>query len=180
MVDALYSEDISPRTSFEFFEHLSGCKPCKEEYFELVETRELLSEWTFDEGAEMNESPQLGIVDLGFKKRIEWWPLIQKIAAGVLILFGIVAIFQSSGLLPRSTAGMSEQQLTQIIHDLVVARQVEDWKVIGAALLNLKEELEAQNRLGMRTVYKDLNDLQQRYVEALEENNRQVSTLISQ
>jgi hypothetical protein len=32
----------------------------------------------------------------------------------------------------------------------------------------------------MRTVYKDLNDLQQRYVEALEENNRQVSTLISQ
>jgi hypothetical protein len=75
---------------------------------------------------------------------------------------------------------VSEAQLTEVIHDVTLARQEDDWRVIGEALLSLKEELEVKNRLEIRAVYEDMQNLEQRYVHALEESNRQVKTLISQ
>jgi argininosuccinate lyase len=66
-----------------------------------------------------------------------------------------------------------------MIHDVVLARQVEDWKVIGAALLELKEEMEAQDRVHMKSVYEDLYSLENRYIEVMEENNRHIQTMLS-
>lgn len=179
MMDVLYGEDVQPRQAFDFFAHLKDCTNCERDYVELLETRELLSSWSVDDHVGQ-------LVDFGPTKRgisywksIEWGRLLQRVAAGFLILVGAVTVLQSVGLLPRSGAELSEARLTEMIHDVILARQVEDWKVIGAALLDLKEEMEAQDRLQMKSVYEDLYSLERRYIEVMEENNRHIKTMLS-
>lgn len=181
MVDILYDEEVPPRTTYEFFRHLGECAECNAEYLELIETREGLSEWKLNEHPgpdEILKDPP-SIVDLGFMKRGDWWTLMQRVAAGVLILVGIFSILQNLGVLPRQQVPPSDEQLAEMVHDIVVAKQVEDWKVIGSALLSLKEELEDQNRLEIRSIYEEMYSLEQRTVQALEENNQNVKTLLS-
>jgi hypothetical protein len=177
MIEVLYGEVDQPRLSFEFFEHLSECTKCRQEYIELVETREMLAEWEPEEVAVNSQSvistPRPRLV-------LTWWPLLQKVAAGLLIAVGAYSVLQMAGLLPaHNSFTVSEAQLTEVIHDVTLARQVEDWRVIGEALLNLKEELDATNRLEIRAVYEDMQDLEQRYVHALEESNRHVKSLLN-
>jgi hypothetical protein len=138
-----------------------------------------LADWSVEEAPE-------GLVPLdelttqsGSWQSIQWWQLLQRAAAGLLILVGALAVIQSVGLLPRADSNLSEAELTEMIHDVVLARQVEDWKVIGAALLELKEEMEAQDRIQMKAVYEDLYSLERRYIEVMDENNRQISVLLS-
>jgi hypothetical protein len=180
MVDVLYGEEVEPRKAFDFFKHLSNCPDCESDYLELLETRELLGQWQIPENGIKTHSSQPGWT---FKKKIPWFRWVQKIAAGILIVVGAFAILQYAGLVPQpqnQEISVSDQQLAQMIHDVLVAKQVEDWKVIGTALLSLKEEIEMQNRLSLEGVYQDLDTLRQRYVLALEENNRDVQKLISQ
>lgn len=179
LVDVLYGERLEPRVMLEFFRHLGACSSCETEYLELTETRERLAEWVPD-GAEMSGfGEDARIVSGRFGNRMAWWPLLQKVAATVLILAGLLAVLQGLGIWSRPATGISEDRLAEMVHDIVVARQVEDWKVIGSALLNLKEEIEAKNRVEMRGIYEDLYSLEQRYVQALEENNQRMRTLIS-
>jgi hypothetical protein len=179
MMDVLYGEEVAPRLCFEFFQHLSECAQCRQEYEELLGTRELLAEWKPEEHyTPLVRVPQKTAFKLKRLRYLQWWPLLQKVAATVLILVGAMALLQSIGLGPRKTRTVSDTQFTEILHDVMLARQVEDWKVIGEALLTMKEQLEAQDRLQIQAVYEDLHVLQQRYVQALEENNRQVRTLI--
>jgi len=180
MIDILYGEEIHPRVGFEFFAHIGECDRCRGEYLELIETREMLAGWEPEEvDSDVAWSP--GSKDVSRRGLIVgWWPLLQKLAAAVLITVGALSVFQSIGVFPASgkAATISEAQLTEVIHDVTLARQVEDWRVIGEALLELKEELEARNQMQLRTVYEDLQTLEQRYVNALEESNRQVRMLI--
>jgi hypothetical protein len=179
MMDILYGEDVLPRQAFDFFSHLKDCPRCEQDYVELLETRELLSDWSIEEAQEPLVDFKPSSVVTRYWKSVEWGALFQRVAAGFLILMGAVAVLQSSGLISRSEAGLSESQLTEMIHDVVLARQVEDWKVIGAALLELKEEMEAQDRVHMKSVYEDLYSLENRYIEAMEENNRHIKTMLS-
>jgi hypothetical protein len=182
MMDVLYGEEVRPRICFDFFEHLGECSKCRQEYVELVETREMLAEWeTEDLRGDLVGIPQ-AFVSSSLKPRasLNWWPLLQKVAAGVLIAVGAFWIFQAIGILPApDTLAVSEAQLTEVIHDVTLARQVEDWHEIGRALLNLKEEMDAKNRLEMRAIYETMQDLEQRYVNALEESNRNVKVLMN-
>jgi len=179
MMDVLYGEEVHPRQAFDFFTHLKDCPRCEQDYAELIETRELLSDWSVEEaeGPLVNFDPPGAVT--GYWKSIEWGTLLQRVAAGFLILVGAVSVLQSGGLVPRSEAGLSETALTEMIHDVVLARQVEDWKVIGAALLELKEEMEAQDLVLMKSVYEDLYSLERRYIDVMEENNRHIKTVLS-
>ena len=180
MVDVLYGEEIDSRTAFEFFKHLSTCSDCEADYFELLETRELLGQW--DEPVSEEIVDKSTIVPR-IRKKISWLPLVQRIAAGILIFIGIFAMLQYVGVIPQQNhraITVSDEQLALMIHDVLVARQVEDWRVIGTALLGLKEEIEMQNRLGIESVYQDIDHLRHRYVLALEENNRHVQKLLNQ
>ena len=181
MMDVLYGEEVEPRTAFDFFRHLVDCPDCESEYLELIETREMLGQWDEPSMERVVDSTRFQTAPP--KKKFPWLPPAQKIAAGVLMLFGLLAMLQYAGIIPQSNRQalvVSDEELAQMIHDVLVAKQVEDWKVIGTALLNLKEEIEMQNRLGLENVYKDINFLQQRYVLALEENNRNVQKLLTQ
>jgi hypothetical protein len=82
-------------------------------------------------------------------------------------------------VVPGGGEPVAEQRLREMVHDLVVARQDETLRVIGQGLLDIKEELEIRNRAGLELVYEDLYSLEQRYLQALEDNNRQVRRLIS-
>jgi hypothetical protein len=178
MMDILYGEEVSPRQALEFFKHLSDCPSCEKEYLEFVQTREVLAEWKPEEATELKfDLPQIAVSRSAW--RTDWWPLVQKVAAVILIAAGAISLTQWIGLWPRPNATVSEIQLAEMVHDLMVERQVEDWRVIGAALLSLKEELETKNRVEMQTVYQDMFNLEQRYVKALEDNNRQVQTLLN-
>jgi len=182
MMDVLYGEEVGPRLCFEFFEHLAQCSKCNQEYAELVETREMLSEWEPEEMvSEVVAIPIPAIEYPDRKLSPKWWPLLQKVAAGVLIVFGAYSLVQSTGLLPeKGTVTVSESRLAEVIHDMTLARQVEDWREIGKALLAMQEGLEARNRMQVQAVYEDMQNLEQRYVHALEENNRQVKNLVGQ
>ena len=181
MIDVLYGEDVSPRRGLEFFEHIGECANCRQEYMKLVETREMLAEWEPEEaGSGIVQLPQTILQNKRPTPGQQWWPLLQKVAAGVLIVAGAFSLFQAVGISPSRGTTVSEAQLAEVIHDVTLARQVEDWRVIGTALLELQENLDAKNRLEIRAVYDDMQTLEQRYVHALEESNRQVKSLVRQ
>jgi predicted anti-sigma-YlaC factor YlaD len=181
MIDVLYGEDVSPRQGLEFFEHIGKCATCRQEYMDLVETREMLAEWEPEEtGSGIVQFPQTALPERTLKRGQQWWPLLQKVAATVLIVAGAFSVFQSAGILPSRGTTVSQAQLAEVIHDVTLARQEQDWHVIGTALLELQENLEAKNTLGIRAVYDDMQTLEQRYVHALEESNRHVKALVRQ
>ncbi len=100
MIDVLYGEEVTPRQGFEFFQHLSECPGCNREYMELVETREVLGEWKVGhQNAKERETRQAVLASRPWLGQLRWWPLLQKIAAGFLIVVGVVSILQYMGYL---------------------------------------------------------------------------------
>lgn len=176
MMDVLYGEEVEARRCFEFFEHLDGCPDCRKEYLELLQTRELLARWELPEG-ELERGETFS--PLRFLPGWISWRGLARAAAGILMALGVLWILQAGGFWPDRRVLVSEQQLVEMVNDVVVARQAEDWRIIGAALLELKEEMERRRRVEMQVFYDDLQALEQRYVAALEENNRHVRALLS-
>lgn len=179
MMDVLYGEELNAMTCFQFFRHMDDCSDCRAEYREVLETREILAEWKIEEDGSAIELDSKPFVRPGRKAGIGWFPVFQRIAAGILILLGAVSVLQMSGILPDRRVVVNERQLTEMVHDMILARQEQDWRIIGTALLEVKEELEARRRVEMQVAYEELNDLESRFVNALEENNRQVQTLLT-
>lgn len=179
MIDVLYGEEVEARSSFAFFRHLEDCEECHLEYFELLKTRQDLSEWSLDE-EELNRVEGLPqTAETALFRRIRWWPLLHKTAAAFLIVIGLITILQNVGIWPNQRVMVSAADLQEAVHDVVLARQTEDWKVIGAALLEMKEEMDSRRRLEMKVIYDEMLALEQRYVDALEENNRNLQTLLT-
>ena len=173
MVEVLYGEEVRPRVSYGFFAHLRECRTCDCEYVELLETREQLASWN------LADSPPFPVVQSGgWTKALSrsFWPLLQKIAAVVLLSAGVLFVLQQTGLVGR--AG-SDEQVRKMVQEMVSARQEETLKVIGEALLDIKEEMVLRNRVNMESVYGDIYTLEKRYLQVLEENNRQLGRLLS-
>jgi hypothetical protein len=108
----------------------------------------------------------------------EWWPMLQKVAAGFLILLGIASIFQHYGFLGGQRLAVSEQQLSELLHDRIVIAQTAERQLIGQALIHLKEDLDIERRQEMQEVYQALVSLEQRYADNLEESNRYLKALL--
>jgi hypothetical protein len=182
MVDVLYGEEISTRQVFEFHKHLSKCSSCNNEYLELLETRELLGAWE-DPAADTNLNKARITQKKPGLSKVVWFPLIQKAAAGILMVLGLFALLQFIGIIPEENSEalvVSDEQLAQMIHDVVVEKRVEDWKLIGSALLRLKEEIKTENRVGIQNVQQDMDELRYRYVMALEDYSRRVENPVNQ
>lgn len=180
MIDVLYGEEVKPRLGFEFFQHLSQCSECNREYVEMVETREMLGEWKVEH--QRASQPETGRAAFAFRRslgRIGWWPVFQKIAAGFLIIVGVVSISQYMGYLGGQRLVISEQQLTETVQDRIVAQQTEERQLMLRALLRVKEDMELQQRTNVGQLEQYLLTLEQRYVENLEENNHYLRTLLS-
>lgn len=180
MIDVIYGEEVPPRLSYEFFAHLNVCASCDREYRELLETRETLAEWKLP--AVLGKDTDPGDAGGPWANPSRWrrrLPDIGRIAAGILVLFGAFALFQSVGLIPGRNQPVSQKQVEQMVQDLVVARQQETLKVIGQALLDIKEDMEDRSRFNLETVYGDLYSLEEKYLEALEDNNQQLRRLTS-
>jgi hypothetical protein len=173
MVEVLYGEEVRPRVSYDFFAHMRECRTCDREFVELLETREQLSSWRV---ADDPPSPVAEFGDWRSGITRAWWPVLQKIAAAVLLAAGVLFLVQQTGLVNRSN---SDEQVRQMVQDLVAARQEETLKVIGEALLDIKEEMVLRNRVNMDSVYGDMYTLEQRYLQVLEENNRQLGRLLN-
>ena len=98
MMDVLYGEERDSRVCFEFFRHLEGCSDCKSEYLELIETREILSDWRIEElsapVANPDRSHDVHLAPVPVRSSIgareSWfnqtWAVAQKIAAIVLVV----------------------------------------------------------------------------------------------
>lgn len=169
MMDVLYGEEVRPRIALPFFRHLEECPVCGEDYRELMQVRERLGEWKLDD----LERPRQD-VHWGWRWRRQWWPTLQKIAAGLLIVYGAVSLLQTLGGIGTQRGPVTEQQLKDMVHDLVLARQDESLRFIGEALLDIKEELDARNRLAMEEVYQDMYSLEQRTLQTLEDSTSQM------
>jgi hypothetical protein len=177
MIDVMYGEEVPPRLSYEFFAHLNVCGSCDREYRELLETREALAEWKLPAnlGGESDSEASAGPWSSGRWRK--WLPDIGRIAAGIMVLFGAISLLQSVGLVPGRNQPVSEKRVEQMVQDLVVARQQETLKVIGQALLDIKEDMEDRNKVNLQTVYGDLYSLEEKYLTVLEENNQQLRRL---
>ncbi len=179
MIDFLYGEELGPDQSFAFFQHLQECVDCKQEYLELVETREALAQWN---GADEILAPEERILPAAFPNRSEpaWrWTLLSKVAAGVLIVLGVLSIAQNLGWRERGRLGVTEQELAVMLHDLTVVRQTEDQRMIGAMFLQMKDDLEQARRqdLGLVSDF-FLQELERQSVVNQEENHRYLRSLV--
>jgi hypothetical protein len=180
MIDVLYGEEVNPRLGFEFFQHLSQCSECNREYVEMVETREMLGEWKVEhQRASEAETRPAAIAFRRSLGRIGWVPVLQKIAAGFLIIVGVVTILQYMGYLGGKRLVISEQQLTETVQDRIVAQQTEERQLMLRALLRVKEDMDLQQRTNVEQLEQYLLSLEQRYVENMEENNHYLRTLLS-
>ena len=93
MTDVLYCEEMSAHLCYAFFQHLEHCAECKREYLAMLETRDLLGEWDQESG--QNADLELQRSSRSFRDAlwgVRWWSAIQRIAAGILIAFGVIAI----------------------------------------------------------------------------------------
>lgn len=177
MLDVIYGEDVAPARAFRFFSHLKGCATCETEYLELLEARALLAEMPAPESNfslefELPESPP-GRRRLPVRRT--WWPALQRVAAVVVILVGLAYLLQVAGLAPDRSQPITEGQLRALINDVVVARQDESMRIIGEALVTIKEDIELRNQVQMKAVYEDMNSLQRNLME-LGTRNRNVSS----
>jgi CHASE3 domain sensor protein len=111
--------------------------------------------------------------------QIRWWPVLQKIAAGFLIVVGVVSILQYMGYLGGQRLVISEQQLTETVQDMIVAQQTQERQLMLRALLTVKEDVELQQRTNVDQLEQYLISLEQRYVDNMEENNQYLRTLLS-
>ncbi|HUG43643.1 MAG TPA: zf-HC2 domain-containing protein [Acidobacteriota bacterium] len=179
LMDVLYGEELNAKTCFQFFRHLDECGDCRAEYLELLKTREILADWKIEEDGSAVLHDREHFVKPGSNAGIGWFSVFHRIAAGILILLGAVSVLQMAGILPDRRVVVNERQLTEMVHDMILARQEQDWRIIGTALLEVKEELEARRRVEMQAAFEELSDLELRFVNALEENNRRVQTLLT-
>ena len=178
MLDVLYGEEVNSTNCFHFFKHLDACPDCSGEYRELLTTREKLRVWEVEEprtaaksAARISSRPRLNVFAGG------WWPTLLKLAAGVLIVLGITSIIQSHGYLGGERKIVSQQQLTEMVRDMVVAQQAEERRLVGQALVLLREDVDLQRRQDREEFSNLVYSLEQRYADVLEENNRSLKTI---
>lgn len=167
MLDIIYGEEVEPHKAYGFFNHLKECGRCDGEFRELAETREMLGGWIKEGEA---SDPEEGLADLRPVRSFNWWGMVQKAAALVLMVFGAAAAGQAVGLIPEKQVELPEEQLIGMINDIVVERQSEGWMVIGRALVSLKEDMDARDRLQQEVFYEDLSEIEERFLRVMEES----------
>lgn len=176
MMDVLYGEELNPDRCLEFFRHLESCSDCKADYLELVETRSLLAQWDLGQAVPEARAGTGGKVRLLLRKvdRSPAWRAVYKAAACILILLGMTVIARDLGWAERATLEVSRQELETTINDVVVARQVEERRLIGQYLVQMREDQERD--MGQIHQYLQVLDLQQRDAQ---EDYRAVRALIT-
>jgi len=180
LLDVVYGEETPVQVTFGLFKHMEGCGDCSAEYKELLETRKMLGTWQ----PEVAEGELRPIKNTGklvpFRLSVRTaGRLIQQAAAVLLILVGGWTLLQSSGVVGSKTVTVSEEQLLQMVNDMVVARQAEERRLIGQALVNLADEVSLRQRSEMQGVSDQLRALEYRYVENMEETNRHLEVLLT-
>ncbi len=179
MLDILYGEELNSRTCFQFFQHIDACSECSADYGELLQTREVLQSWHVEDSqATAVPEPVPGrSARLRWIREVQWWPALTKVAAGFLILVGLLSILQNLGYLGGPRVSVSEQQLADMVQDMIVANQAEERIMIGRALIRWKDDADLQRNQDMQEVYDYLVTLEERYANNLEENNQYLRTL---
>lgn len=185
ILDVVYGEEVQSRSCFDFFKHLDTCPDCSGEYREFLTTREMLQSWELAEPSAAEEPPAKISAKPWMQNQrrrlgsVSWWLMLQRVAAGFLILMGIVSIFQHYGYLGGRKLMVSEKQLTEMVHDMIVVDQAQERHLIGKALVAFREDVESQRSQDMQDVYNHLVSLEQRYADNLEENNRYLKALLT-
>jgi hypothetical protein len=177
MIDVLYGEEVTPRGGFQFFRHLGECSDCNLEYLELLETREKLGDWKVESPQE--KGFEVSGVSSGLFRSLPWWALLQKVAAGVLIVVGAISILQYMGYLGGKHLVVSQQQLTETVQDMIVAQQAKERELMLRALLEVKEDIELRERDNFGQMQRYLATLENRYIENIEENNHYLRNILS-
>jgi hypothetical protein len=177
MIDVLYGEEVNPRGGFQFFRHLGECSDCNLEYLELLETREKLGDWKVESPQE--KGFEVSGVSPGLFRSLPWWALLQKVAAGVLIVVGAISIFQYMGYLGGKNLVVSQQQLTETVQDMIVAQQTKERELMLRAFLEVKEDIELRERDNFGQMQQYLATLENRYIENIEENNHYLRNILS-
>ena len=176
MMDVLYGEDLNPERCLEFFRHLESCPECKAEYLELVETRALLGQWDLGQAVPEARADTGGKVRLLLRRidRSPAWRVVYKAAACILMLLGMTVIARDLGWAERAALEVSRQELEIMINDVAVARQEEERRLFGQALIQVRDDLERD--MGQIHQYLQVVDLQQRDAQ---EDYRTVRALIT-
>lgn len=178
MLDVLYGEELNSRTCFQFFQHIDACSECSADYGELLQTREVLQTWHVDDAPGAVEKPETARAGrFRWIREVQWWPALTRVAAGFLIVVGLVSILQNLGYLGGPRVSVSERQLAEMVQDMILVNQAEERQMIGRALIRWKDDVDLERSQDMRELYDYLVTLEERYAENLEENNLYLRTL---
>ena len=175
-MDVLYGEELRPQACFLFFQHLDSCQACNREYSELLGTRELLAGWTLDENNLQPDITELGVASSG-RASTPWWNSALRVAAVFLMLVGAWGIMDSLGLAGTDRRVVSQPELMQMVNDMIVAQQGEERKLIGRALMEFADELMTQQKMELLRFSQDLQDLDRKYLQVMEETTDNLRAL---
>lgn len=173
MVDVLYGEGESPIQSAEFFRHLDVCTGCRSDFLGLIQTRQWLGAWDIEE--EEAAPPTTPRAALGFN----WWSGVQKLAASVLIVVGAVSLIRGTGLW-GDRLWVSERQLMELVHDIVVSEQTEHELQIGHVLQSMVDSTSLQQAAYQQGLGLRLQVVEEDVLQAAEERDRLVKMLAFQ
>ncbi len=166
MMDVLYGEERDSRVCFEFFRHLEGCSDCKNEYLELIETREILSDWRIGESSAPLEKPdrshrtELAPVAMpsSTAARESWfnqtWAIAQRIAAIVLVVEGAISLLGQAGLEigGGEKLRVSQDDLVVLVSDMMESKLIRERDQVNRSVLRTYESWD----LGQREAFMEL------------------------
>lgn len=178
-LDVLYGEQVHPRECYRFFGHLEDCADCDREYRRLLEARELLSRWTFEDEPEAADLDLDTVIGSG---SIAWWnrPLgrwLRQAAAAVLLTLGLFALLQQARLWGVDRVEVSEQELMEMVNDLIVQHEMSERRLIGREWMDFADEINLRHQALSRDVAQRLYELEARYLEQLEQNDQYMKAL---
>ncbi len=176
IMDVLYGEELRPEACFLFFRHLDSCKACHREYEELLGTRNLLADWKIEE-TNLQANIPASIVESSGRVSAPWWNSALRVAAVFLMLVGAWGILDRLGLAGTERRMVSQPELMQMVNDMIVVQQGEERMLMGRALMEFADELMTQQQVELLRVSQDLQDLDRRYLQVMEETTDNLRAL---
>ena len=83
----------------------------------------------------------------------------------------------SLGLAGTDRRVVSQPELMQMVNDMVVAQQGEERQLIGRALMEFADELMTQQKMELLRFSQDLQDLDRKYLQVMEETTDNLRAL---
>lgn len=193
LVSVLYDDGASTEEKKTFYHHLKACENCRGEYFEMMGTRASLQQWPDLDALD----DRRGVSD-EVASRPSWWRALPTVWAARpalahlawLLVLGVLAVFVAlntevrlggEGLIVRtglrSATDLDDTRVADLVSYMVAESERRQSRAYAQALIKLQENVQVQRQYDFLEIGKTQTELEKRYLDGLEENNRMLKQI---